>query len=47
MERIIDNNREGHEWLLIIVALLSLLTGKKIKKLERFKQKLIGDFKYF
>lgn len=44
---IIDNEREGHEWLLIMVTICSLLTFKKFKKLERYKKKLKEDFKYF
>ncbi|MDQ0229131.1 hypothetical protein [Metabacillus malikii] len=47
MQKIIDNGREGHEWLLIIIVLCSLLTFKKIKKLEDFKARLKDNFKYF
>ncbi|MBC5637948.1 hypothetical protein H8S33_14220 [Ornithinibacillus sp. BX22] len=47
MERIIDNNREAHEWLLIAVTICSLLTFKKIRRLERYKKKLERNFKYF
>ncbi|KMK76793.1 hypothetical protein AB990_07735 [Alkalihalobacillus pseudalcaliphilus] len=43
--RIIDNRGEAHEWLLIIVALCSLVTFKKISKLEKYKEKLKGQFK--
>ncbi|GAA0323331.1 hypothetical protein ACFQ4Z_16355 [Oceanobacillus oncorhynchi subsp. oncorhynchi] len=42
--KIIDNRGETHEWTLIAVALLSLITFKKIKKVERYKNKLKGTF---
>lgn len=41
---IIDNRGETHEWLLILFMLLSLITFKKIKKIERYKNKLKGTF---
>lgn len=47
MHNIIDNKAEEREWMLIITITLSLLTFKKIKKLERYKSKLKGNFKYF
>ncbi|WP_368901937.1 hypothetical protein [Oceanobacillus oncorhynchi] len=42
--KVIDNRGETHEWTLIAVALLSLITFKKIKKVERYKNKLKGTF---
>ncbi|WP_162840588.1 MULTISPECIES: hypothetical protein [Gracilibacillus] len=44
MIRIIDNRGEDHEWTLIVITILSLLTFKKIKRLERYKHKLKGTF---
>ena len=43
--KIIDNRGEDHEWMLIIVVICSLLTFRKIKKLERYKRKLQGTFR--
>ncbi|MFD1068255.1 hypothetical protein [Oceanobacillus locisalsi] len=34
MMKIMDNRGEEHEWMLIMVALLSLITFKKIKKID-------------
>ncbi|GAA0453412.1 hypothetical protein [Alkalibacillus silvisoli] len=42
--RIIDNRGEQHELMLIIATICSLLTFKRIKKLERYKNKLKGSF---
>ncbi|WP_192869560.1 hypothetical protein [Lentibacillus sediminis] len=47
MEKIISDQQEGKEWLLIMVAVLSLATFKKIKRLELYKEKLQRNFKYF
>ncbi|MFD1412552.1 hypothetical protein [Oceanobacillus jeddahense] len=44
MMKIVDNRGEAHEWLLIAVALLSLITFRKIKRVERYKHKLNGIF---
>ncbi|WP_187370994.1 hypothetical protein [Gracilibacillus massiliensis] len=44
MIKIIDNQGEEHEWMLIIVAICSYLTFRKISKLERYKNKLSGTF---
>ncbi|WP_413376071.1 hypothetical protein [Alkalihalobacillus sp. 1P02AB] len=40
MEKILEQNREEKEWTLIIVTLISCLTFKKVKKVERIKEKL-------
>ncbi|AIF42914.1 hypothetical protein [Virgibacillus sp. SK37] len=47
MKGIIDNRGEEHELLLIIVTICSLITLKKIKRLERYKKKLEGTYKHF
>lgn len=47
MKTIIDNRGEDHEIMLIIITICSLITFKKIKKLERYKIKLKGTFKPF
>ncbi|UTR15780.1 hypothetical protein MM221_04145 [Salipaludibacillus sp. LMS25] len=44
MKNIIDNRGEEHEWMLITVTICSFITFKKIKKLERYKNKLKGTF---
>ncbi|MED4018721.1 hypothetical protein [Sutcliffiella cohnii] len=44
---IIDNEREGHEWLLVLVVVASFLTFRKINKLEKYKSKLYGKFNFF
>ncbi len=38
-------DREAHESLLIIIAICSVLTFKKIKRLEKYKSKLMGQYK--
>ncbi|MBO1001398.1 hypothetical protein ACFSKI_15175 [Pseudogracilibacillus auburnensis] len=40
MDKIINQNREEYELLLIITTIFSVLTFKKIKKLECYRQKL-------
>jgi len=47
MNNIIDNERESHEWLFVFVWLCSILTLRKIKRLERYKHELYGNFKWF
>ncbi|QKS72708.1 hypothetical protein FLK61_39530 [Paenalkalicoccus suaedae] len=42
---IIDNRGEAHEWMLVITAILSVITIRKITKLERYKKRLAGTFK--
>ncbi|MFD1416948.1 hypothetical protein [Oceanobacillus jeddahense] len=44
MIKIIDNRGEDHEIMLIIVSICSLVTFRKIKKLEKYKKKLKGSF---
>lgn len=41
---IIDNRGEEHELMLIIVTICSLISFRKIKKLERYRKKLEGTF---
>lgn len=45
MKSIFDNRGEDHEILLIIIACCSLITFRKIARLERYKNKLKGQFK--
>ncbi|MDQ0207417.1 hypothetical protein [Alkalicoccobacillus murimartini] len=40
MERILNNHREDYEFYLMAIAILSVLTFRKIKKLERYKLNL-------
>lgn len=47
VHNILDNERESKEWLLVLVVVASFLTFKKINKLEKYKSKLYGEFKYF
>jgi len=42
--RIIDNKGEEHELMLIIATICSVITFKKIKKLERYRKKLQNSF---
>ncbi|WP_162833708.1 hypothetical protein [Gracilibacillus boraciitolerans] len=44
MPNIIGNRWEDHELMLIIVTICSLITFRKIKKLERYKNKLKGTY---
>ncbi|MDX8044784.1 hypothetical protein SH601_02195 [Gracilibacillus sp. S3-1-1] len=44
MYKIIDNRGEEHELMLIVVTICSLLTFRKIKRLERYRKKLKGTF---
>ncbi|MGN8645256.1 hypothetical protein ACTNEO_04065 [Gracilibacillus sp. HCP3S3_G5_1] len=44
MNKIVDNRGEEHEWKLIIVTICSLITCRKINKLERYKNRLKGTF---
>ncbi|MGX9290861.1 hypothetical protein ACSLGF_06480 [Bacillus sp. A015] len=45
MKSIFDNRGEDHEILLIIIACCSLITFRRIARLERYKNKLKGQFK--
>ncbi|MBD1221902.1 hypothetical protein [Virgibacillus halodenitrificans] len=47
MKKIIDSRGEEHELMLIIVTICSLITLKKIKKLEQYKKELEGTYKPF
>ncbi|GAF63227.1 hypothetical protein [Alkalihalobacillus trypoxylicola] len=40
----LGNRGQAHETLLILVVIGSLITGKKIKKLENYKEKLKGQY---
>ncbi|MCM2677616.1 hypothetical protein [Alkalicoccobacillus plakortidis] len=40
VERILNDNREEYEDFLLLITFCSLLTFKKIKKLERYKAKI-------
>ncbi len=44
MKKVIDNRGETHEILLIIVTLCSLITWRKFARLEKYKDKLKGQF---
>lgn len=44
MKNIIDNRGEEHELILIFVTICSLISFKKIKKLENYRKKLKGTF---
>lgn len=44
LKRIIDNRGEVHEILLIVITCCSLITLRKCDKLERYKEKLKGQF---
>ncbi|MBM0066305.1 hypothetical protein [Alkalicoccobacillus gibsonii] len=39
-DRILNDNREEYEHLLLFITICSFLTFKKMKKLERYKKKL-------
>ncbi|RCW63909.1 hypothetical protein [Saliterribacillus persicus] len=41
---VIDNRGEEHELMLIISTLLSIITFKKIKRLENYRKKLKNSF---
>ncbi len=44
MKSVIDNRGEEHEILLIIVTFCSLITCRKFVRLEKYKNKLKGQF---
>ncbi|WP_404428194.1 hypothetical protein [Sutcliffiella horikoshii] len=44
-QNIIDNRGEEHELLLIVITICSIITFKRIKKLEQYRNKLQGSFK--
>ncbi|ADU32206.1 hypothetical protein [Evansella cellulosilytica] len=45
IHNIIDNRGEEHELMLIITTISSIMTFKRIKKLEQYRKKLKGSFK--
>lgn len=47
MLKIIGNKWEDHELMLMITTICSLLTFKKIKKLEHYKNKLKNTYTPF
>ena len=44
-QKIIDNRGEEHELMLLVTTICSIITFKKIKKLEQYRKKLKGSFK--
>ncbi|MEH7650254.1 hypothetical protein [Bacillus safensis] len=44
MKSVVDNRGEGHEILLIIITCCSLITFRKVARLEKYKNKLKGQF---
>lgn len=44
MKSVFDNRGEDHEILLIIITCCSLITFKRIARLEKYKNKLKSQF---
>lgn len=44
MKSVVDNRGEEHEILLILVTCCSLITRRRFARLEKYKNKLIGQF---